>query len=375
MAAFLPSNPSTSCCSFKFSNLPSKSHVFTLPALPLLCRRSNYHRHHLSLNRVTAALSAVDSPLKSSSDGQDEKSQPLLQVTGLTAVIAESKQEILKGVNLLVNEGEVHAIMGKNGSGKSTLSKVLVGHPDYEVTEGSVVFKGENLLEMEPEERSLAGLFMSFQSPVEIPGVNNIDFLHMAYNARRRKLGQPELGPIEFYAYLYPKLERLSMKTDFLNRNVNEGFSGGERKRNEILQLAVLGADLAILDEIDSGLDVDALRDVAKAVNGLLTPKNSLLMITHYRRLLEFIKPTFIHIMIFCPAVSGLLHQTKSNASFMSYVLSPCTPISMSEGLISENLEVLDLGIFYVGETSITASKMPELQSRDLNNHAVLQAS
>ncbi|KAK9190453.1 hypothetical protein WN943_019058 [Citrus x changshan-huyou] len=294
MAAFLPS---TSCCSFKFSNLPSKSHVFTLPALPLLCRRSNYHRHHLSLNRVTAALSAVDSPLKSSSDGQDEKSQPLLQVTGLTAVIAESKQEILKGVNLLVNEGEVHAIMGKNGSGKSTLSKVLVGHPDYEVTEGSVVFKGENLLEMEPEERSLAGLFMSFQSPVEIPGVNNIDFLHMAYNARRRKLGQPELGPIEFYAYLYPKLERLSMKTDFLNRNVNEGFSGGERKRNEILQLAVLGADLAILDEIDSGLDVDALRDVAKAVNGLLTPKNSLLMITHYRRLLEFIKPTFIHIM------------------------------------------------------------------------------
>ncbi|KAL9422497.1 hypothetical protein AB3S75_034716 [Citrus x aurantiifolia] len=297
MAAFLPSNPSTSCCSFKFSNVPSKSHVFTLPALPLLCRRSNYHRHHLSLNRVTAALSAVDSPLKSSSDGQDEKSQPLLQVTGLTAVIAESKQEILKGVNLLVNEGEVHAIMGKNGSGKSTLSKVLVGHPDYEVTEGSVVFKGENLLEMEPEERSLAGLFMSFQSPVEIPGVNNIDFLHMAYNARRRKLGQPELGPIEFYAYLYPKLERLSMKTDFLNRNVNEGFSGGERKRNEILQLAVLGADLAILDEIDSGLDVDALRDVAKAVNGLLTPKNSLLMITHYRRLLEFIKPTFIHIM------------------------------------------------------------------------------
>ncbi|XWS74672.1 hypothetical protein CRYUN_Cryun01aG0018100 [Craigia yunnanensis] len=163
--------------------------------------------------------------------------------------------------------------MGKNGSGKSTFSKVLVGHPDYEVTGGSVVFNGENLLDMEPEERSLAGLFMSFQSPVEIPGVNNIDFLHMAYNARRKKLGEPELGPLEFYAYIYPKLDLVNMKIDFLNRNVNEGFSGGERKRNEILQLAVLGADLAILDEIDSGLDVDALQDVAKAVNGLWTPK------------------------------------------------------------------------------------------------------
>ncbi|KAJ6323221.1 hypothetical protein OIU77_012955 [Salix suchowensis] len=187
--------------------------------------------------------------------------------------------------------------MGKNGSGKSTFSKVLAGHPDYEVTGGSVVFKGESLLDMEPEERSLAGLFMSFQSPVEIPGVNNIDFLNMAYNARRRKLGLPELGPIEFYAYLFPKLELVNMKSDFLNRNVNEGFSGGERKRNEILQLAVLGAELAILDEIDSGLDIDALQDVAKAVNGMLTPKNAVLMITHYLRLLEFIKPTFIHIM------------------------------------------------------------------------------
>ncbi|KAF3952773.1 hypothetical protein CMV_021706, partial [Castanea mollissima] len=220
--------------------------------------------------------------------------------------------------------------MGKNGSGKSTLAKnlrkererllgrgmkerrdvtdvtsrlrirtemVLVGHPDYEVTGGSVVFKGENLVEMEPEERSLAGLFMSFQSPVAIPGVNNIDFLNMAYNARRRKLGLPELGPIEFYAYIFPKLELVNMKADFLNRNVNEGFSGGERKRNEILQLAVLGADLAILDEIDSGLDVDALRDVAAAVNGLLTPKNSVLMITHYARLLNIIKPTYIHVM------------------------------------------------------------------------------
>ncbi|KAF5733682.1 ABC transporter I family member 6 chloroplastic [Tripterygium wilfordii] len=228
---------------------------------------------------------------------RDGVNQPLLEVKDLTAVIAESKQEILKRVNLVVYEGEVHAIMGKNGSGKSTFSKVLVGHPDYEVTGGSVLFKGENLLDLDPEERPLSGLFMSFQSPVEIPGVSNIDFLNMAYNAQKRKLGLPELGPIEFFGYLQPKLELVNMKGDFLNRNVNEGFSGGEKKRNEILQLAVLGADLTILDEIDSGLDVDALKDVANAVNKLLTPKNSLSMITHYLRLLEFIKPTWVHIM------------------------------------------------------------------------------
>ncbi|KAK9024024.1 hypothetical protein V6N11_004206 [Hibiscus sabdariffa] len=269
---------------------PKSSFPPSLP-LPLPFTRSfpSLSTHAPSPRPISASLSSVD--------GLGNNKTPLLEVKGLTAVIAETKQEILKGVDLVLHHGEIHAIMGKNGSGKSTFSKVLVGHPDYEVTGGSVVFKGENLLDMEPEERSLAGLFMSFQSPVEIPGVNNIDFLHMAYNARRKKLGEPELGPLEFYAYIYPKLDLVNMKTDFLNRNVNEGFSGGERKRNEILQLAVLGADLAILDEIDSGLDVDALRDVAKAVNGLLTTKNSVLMITHYRRLLEFIKPTFIHIM------------------------------------------------------------------------------
>lgn len=187
--------------------------------------------------------------------------------------------------------------MGKNGSGKSTFSKVLVGHPDYEVTGGSVVFKGENLLDMDPEERSHAGLFMSFQTPVEIPGVSNMDFLRMSYNARRTKQGLPELGPIEFYGFLSPKLAAVNMNPNFLDRNVNEGFSGGEKKRNEILQLAVLESDLAILDEIDSGLDVDALQDVAKAVNGLMTPKNSVLMITHYQRLLDFINPKYVHIM------------------------------------------------------------------------------
>ncbi|KAH6760799.1 non-intrinsic ABC protein 7 [Perilla frutescens var. hirtella] len=240
--------------------------------------------------RSSQATVAVETPSSSATD-------LLLQVKDLSAVIADSKQPILKGVNLTVRHGEVHAVMGKNGSGKSTFAKVLAGHPDYEITGGSITYKGLDLLEMEPEERAVAGLFMSFQSPVEIPGVSNIDFLNMAYNAKRRKLGLPELGPIEFYGYVAPKLELVNMKIDFLNRNVNEGFSGGEKKRNEILQLAVLGAEFAILDEIDSGLDVDALRDVAKAVNRVLTSENSVLMITHYLRLLEFIKPTYIHIM------------------------------------------------------------------------------
>jgi len=187
--------------------------------------------------------------------------------------------------------------MGKNGSGKSTLSKVLVGHPDYEVTGGTAMYKGKNLFDLEPEERSHEGLFLSFQSPIEIPGVSNVDFLRMACNARRKALGQTELDPLEFYAHVIPKLELLKMDPTFLNRNVNQGFSGGEKKRNEILQLAVLDAEMAILDEIDSGLDIDALRDVAGAVNGLKTPERSVLMVTHYRRLLDYIKPDFVHIM------------------------------------------------------------------------------
>ncbi|KAF8394802.1 hypothetical protein HHK36_018738 [Tetracentron sinense] len=222
-----------------FRNSPSNSLTFTISTLhsrPSACRRYNQN-NRLSLT-ANASL-AVDSPATSGMDRERDNPKLLLEVKDLTAVISESKQQILKGVNLTIYEGEVHAIMGKNGSGKSTFSKVLVGHPDYEVTGGSVVFKGENLIEMDPEERSLAGLFMSFQSPVEIPGVSNIDFLNMAYNARRRKLGLPELGPIEFYGYIAPKLDVVNMKVDFLNRNVNEGFSGGERKRNEILQLAV----------------------------------------------------------------------------------------------------------------------------------------
>lgn len=221
----------------------------------------------------------------------------MLEVKDLEAKIAATGQPILKGVNLTIRNGEVHAIMGKNGSGKSTLSKVLVGHPDYEVTNGSAVFKGKNLFEMEPEERSHLGLFLSFQTPIEVPGVSNVDFLRMACNARRKALGQSELDPLEFYAYIMPKLEMLNMDPTFLNRNVNEGFSGGEKKRNEILQLAVLEADMAILDEIDSGLDIDALRDVAKAVNALKGEETGVLMVTHYKRLLDYIRPDFVHIM------------------------------------------------------------------------------
>ncbi|GAX81237.1 hypothetical protein CEUSTIGMA_g8669.t1 [Chlamydomonas eustigma] len=221
----------------------------------------------------------------------------ILEIKGLEAKIVATGQQILNGVNLTIREGEVHAIMGKNGSGKSTLSKVLVGHPDYEVVSGSASFKGTDLFALSPEERSHAGLFLSFQTPIEVPGVSNVDFLRMACNARRKKLEQPELDPLEFYAYVMPKLELLNMEPTFLNRNVNEGFSGGEKKRNEILQLAVLEADMSILDEIDSGLDIDALRDVAKAVNALKREDSGVLMVTHYKRLLDYIRPDFVHIM------------------------------------------------------------------------------
>lgn len=226
-----------------------------------------------------------------------ESGEVVLEVKDLQAKVAGTDKQILRGVNLTIQRGEVHAIMGKNGSGKSTLSKVLVGHPAYEVTGGSVTYKGQDLLQLEPEERSHAGLFLSFQSPVEVPGVSNTDFLRMACNARRKALGKPEMDPLEFYAFLTPKLELLKMDLAYLNRNVNEGFSGGEKKRNEILQLSVLDAEMAILDEIDSGLDVDALREVAQAVNTLKTPDNSVLMITHYQRLLDYIKPDYVHIM------------------------------------------------------------------------------
>jgi len=219
----------------------------------------------------------------------------LLAVDDLRASVEETP--ILKGVNLRVRRGEVHAIMGPNGSGKSTLSKVLVGHPAYQVTSGSVSFAQKDLLELEPQERAQQGVFLAFQYPVEIPGVSNADFLRLAVNKRRVALNEAEYDPIEFFGVLSEKMASVGMRAEFLNRDVNSGFSGGEKKRNEILQMALLEPELAILDETDSGLDIDALKTVAEGVNAYKSSQNSIILITHYQRLLDYIKPDFVHIM------------------------------------------------------------------------------
>lgn len=204
--------------------------------------------------------------------------------------------EIVKGVSLTVNPGEIHAIMGPNGSGKSTLSKVLAGHPSYEVTQGSITLNGNDLLEMGAEERALAGVFLGFQYPVEIPGVNNAEFLRMAYNAQRVKRGEDEVDPLDFDEILDEKMKMVGMDKKYKDRFLNEGFSGGEKKKNEILQMAVLQPVMTILDETDSGLDIDALKVVAEGVNKLTHDKNALIMITHYQRLLNYIEPQFVHV-------------------------------------------------------------------------------
>lgn len=220
----------------------------------------------------------------------------MLEVKNLHATINDI--EILKGVDLSINAGEIHAIMGPNGSGKSTFSKVLAGHPSYKVTSGEILYKGENICDIDPETRSHKGLFLAFQYPVEIPGVNNEDFLRLAYNSKQKALKNSELDPINFLQIIIKKLKVVNLDTTFLSRNVNEGFSGGEKKRNEILQFALLDSDLGILDEMDSGLDIDALRTISKAINQLRTEKKSIILITHYKRLLEYIKPDYIHVMI-----------------------------------------------------------------------------
>ncbi len=220
----------------------------------------------------------------------------MLEITNLHA--GAEGVEILKGINLTVNAGEVHAIMGPNGSGKSTLAQVLAGREEYQVTEGTIRYEGEDLLEMEPEERALAGLFLAFQYPVEIPGVTNAYFLRVSYNAQRKSRGLEEVDPIDFMDLLDEKLKAVDWTAEILERQVNAGMSGGEKKRNEILQMAVLEPKLAVLDETDSGLDIDALKIVAHGVNNMRRPDNAIVVVTHYQRLLNYIVPDYVHVLV-----------------------------------------------------------------------------
>lgn len=219
----------------------------------------------------------------------------MLEIKNLHASIGE--KEILKGISLTVNAGEVHAVMGPNGSGKSTLAQVLAGHPGYEVTEGEVLYDGRNLLEMDPEVRAQEGIFLAFQYPIEIPGVTNAYFMRSAYNEIRKAKGMEELDPLEFLDLMEEKIKLVDMDPAMMNRSVNSGFSGGEKKRNEILQMAVLDPRLAILDETDSGLDIDALKVVANGVNAMRRSDNATIVVTHYQRLLNYIVPDFVHVL------------------------------------------------------------------------------
>jgi Fe-S cluster assembly ATP-binding protein len=220
---------------------------------------------------------------------------PILEVKDLRVSINDN--EILKNLNLTINKGEIHAIMGPNGSGKSTFSKVLAGHPAYSVSNGDIFFKGSTILDLEPEQRSHLGIFLAFQYPIEIPGVSNEDFLRLAYNSKQKFYNKPETDPIEFLSIINEKLKLVNMSPVFLSRNVNEGFSGGEKKRNEILQMILLDSELAILDETDSGLDIDALKTISMGINNFMNPSKAILLITHYQRLLDYIKPTYVHVM------------------------------------------------------------------------------
>nr|YP_010472180.1 Iron-sulfur cluster formation ABC transporter ATP-binding subunit [Navicula arenaria]UVG41645.1 Iron-sulfur cluster formation ABC transporter ATP-binding subunit [Navicula arenaria] len=220
---------------------------------------------------------------------------PILEIKNLKVSINEN--EILKSLNLKVDKGEIHAIMGPNGSGKSTFSKVIAGHPAYSVLGGDILYKGSSILDLDPEDRSHLGIFLAFQYPIEIPGVSNEDFLRLAYNSKQKFYNKLEVDPIEFLSIINEKLKLVNMSPLFLSRNVNEGFSGGEKKRNEILQMILLDSEVCILDETDSGLDIDALKIISTGINNFMNENKSIVLITHYQRLLDYINPTYVHVM------------------------------------------------------------------------------
>ena len=220
---------------------------------------------------------------------------PILEIKDLEVSINEN--QILKSLNLKVEKGEIHAIMGPNGSGKSTFSKVIAGHPAYSILGGDILFKGSSILDLDPEDRSHLGIFLAFQYPIEIPGVSNEDFLRLAYNSKQKFYNKPEVDPIEFLSIITEKLQLVNMSPLFLSRNVNEGFSGGEKKRNEILQMILLDSEVCILDETDSGLDIDALKIISTGINNFMNENKSIVLITHYQRLLDYINPTYVHVM------------------------------------------------------------------------------
>nr|YP_009391638.1 Iron-sulfur cluster formation ABC transporterATP-binding subunit [Laurenciella marilzae]ARW59782.1 Iron-sulfur cluster formation ABC transporterATP-binding subunit [Laurenciella marilzae] len=219
----------------------------------------------------------------------------ILKIENLNVNIKDSN--IIKNLNFSINKGEIHAIMGKNGSGKSTLAKTIAGHPKYKIIKGKLIFKNDDITYEEPEMRSHKGIFLGFQHPVEISGVSNIDFLRLAYNSKQKASNQQELDPLSFFQLITKKLESINMDTAFLNRHVNEGFSGGEKKKNEILQMSLLNTELCILDEIDSGLDVEALKNISKNIQNFSNANNAIMIITHYEKLIEYIKPQYVHIM------------------------------------------------------------------------------
>nr|YP_010618877.1 Iron-sulfur cluster formation ABC transporter ATP-binding subunit [Deltalsia parasitica]WAX02890.1 Iron-sulfur cluster formation ABC transporter ATP-binding subunit [Deltalsia parasitica] len=221
--------------------------------------------------------------------------QQMLKIQNLH--VNTNDKEIIAGLNLLVNQGEIHAIMGKNGSGKSTLAKVISGHPSYQITKGSILFKDKDITHEEPENRSHQGIFLAFQYPIEVPGVSNIDFLRLAYNCKQKKLNKPEIDPLSFFKLINNEIQDININPLFLNRYLNEGFSGGEKKKNEILQMCLLKSELSILDEIDSGLDVDALKSISSNIKKFANKDNAIILITHYQKLIDYIKPDYVHVM------------------------------------------------------------------------------